>query len=83
MSGSKVGSLLVITNGNACLIFESIPLSLARSRNAGNTIGHRILDERLKIAASDYVSPYVVAQIYSSLNEHDQAFQNFDGKPGR
>ena len=35
----------------------------------------RLLNERLKTSNSEYVSPYFVAQIYSALNDHDQAFQ--------
>jgi len=33
-----------------------------------------LLDGQLKLAASDYISPYSIAQIYSVLNETDQAF---------
>lgn len=33
-----------------------------------------ILDEQLKRSATEYVSPYSIAMIYSSLNEPDQAF---------
>lgn len=35
---------------------------------------HPLLDAQLKIATSRYVSPYAMAQIYSVLNERDQAF---------
>ena len=35
----------------------------------------KILNERLKIAASEYVAPYSIAQIYSALNQRDLAFQ--------
>ncbi len=35
----------------------------------------KLLNERLKMATSEYVSPYAIAEIYSALNERDQAFQ--------
>lgn len=35
----------------------------------------KLLNERLKISASEYVSPFSIAQIYSALNERDRAFQ--------
>jgi len=35
---------------------------------------HALLDAQLKTANSRYVSPFAIAQIYSVLNERDQAF---------
>jgi len=55
--------------------FGKPSLAILNALSGNKDEAHRILNERLKAAASEYVSPYVIAQIYSSLNERDQAFQ--------
>ncbi len=55
--------------------FGSQSLAMLYALSGKKDEAHRILNEQLKLAATEFVSPYVIAQIYSSLNERDQAFQ--------
>jgi len=55
--------------------FGNPSLAILYALSGNKDESHRILNERLKVAASEHVSPYPIAQIYSSLNERDQAFQ--------
>ena len=51
---------------------QSLAILYALSGKKGEAA--RILNEQLKMAAEEYVSPYTIAQIYSVLNDREQAF---------